>query len=255
MNCLRSVSVALAVVGFVAALSGGARAEARAPDGSSRPPTQTVTKAPSAPADGGQRSHNGFLLRLSLGAVYLRESWNPSGSSPGAVFSGAGTSLELSIGKSVRPRLIVGGLWQLVAVTDPNESYLGTTYVAPGTDRFLDVVAAFADYYPNPRRGLHVGGSGGLLAASNLDRQCCISTHWGAALSVRVSYDVFFSRRWSVGALAQLEAYRYSSRESNVSSASNGLLPTLALTLTFDWGSRPFKRTLAMERESNASSN
>ena len=191
---------------FVAAVGGAAWAEAPAADGSSRPPTPTVAKAPSAPADGGKSSPSGLFLRLSLGAAYLHESWNPSGGTPGAVFSGAGPSLELSIGKRVRPRLVVGGLWQFVAVSDPAESYRGTTSVAPGTDRFLDVVAAFADYYPSPRRGLHVGGSAGLLAASNLDRECCVSTYWGGALSVRVGYDVFFSRRWSLGALAQLEA-------------------------------------------------
>jgi len=234
MNRLRSVSLALVAVGFVAALGGAAWAEAPAPDGSSQPPTPTVTRAPSAPAWAGKRSHSGFFLRLSLGAVYLHESWNPSGGSPGAVFGGVGTSVEASIGKSIRPGLIVGGLWQLVAVTDPNESYLGTTYVAPRTSRFLDVVAAFVDYYPNPRRGLHVGGSAGLLAASNLDRECCLSTHWGTALSVRVGYDVFLSSRWSVGALAQLANYRYSSTEASVSSVSDGLLPTLALAFTFD---------------------
>ena len=69
---------------------------------------------------------------------------------------------------------------------------------------FSNVVSAFADYYPSPRRGLHVGGSAGVLAASNFDRSCCLSTYWGGALSVRIGYDVFFSRRWSVGALAQL---------------------------------------------------
>ena len=238
MNRPRSVSRAVAAVGFAAALGGAAWADAPAPDGSSRPPTPAVATAPGAPADGGKGSPDGFFLRLSLGGVYLHESWNPSGGSPGAVFSGAGTSLELSIGKRVRPRLVVGGLWQFVAVSDPTESYRGTTYVAPGSDRFLDVVSAFADYYPSPRRGLHVGGSAGVLAASILDRTCCLSTDWGAALAVRVGYDVFFSRRWSVGALAQLEAYRYSSGESGVSSTSNGLLPTLALAITFDWGRR-----------------
>lgn len=80
-------------------------------------------------------------------------------------------------------------------------------------------------------------GSAGVLAASIIDRQCCVSTSWGAALAVRAGYDLFFSRRWSLGALAQLAAYRYSSTEANVPSTSYGLLPTLALALTFDWGS------------------
>jgi hypothetical protein len=211
VNRPRSSSIAAATVGFVAVACGVARAEVPA------------------------MTYHRFFLRLSAGAAYLHENWNPSGNSPGAVFTGAGPSLELSIGKSVRPRLVVGGMWQLVDVSDPSESYLGTTYVAPGTERFLDVVAAFADYYPNPRRGLHIGGSAGLLVAANIERDCCRSTSLGAVLSIRVGYDVFFSRRWSLGALAQLESYRYSSSESSVSSTSYGLLPTLALALTFDW--------------------
>jgi hypothetical protein len=210
VNRVRSGWVALAAaIGFVAGVGGAAWAEAPAPAG--------------------------FFLRLSPGAAYLHESWTPASGSPGAVFSGAGASLELSIGKRVRPRLVVGGRWQFVAVSDPNETYLGTTYAAAGTDRYRDVVAVFADYYPSPRRGLHVGGGVGVVVASNLDRECCFSTYWGGALAVRVGYDVFVSRRWSVGAVAQVEGYRYSSSDSGVSAASNGVLPTLALALGFDW--------------------
>lgn len=192
MNRRRSLSLSLAAIGFAAALGGDARAEAPA-------------------------------LRLSLGAAYLHESWTPSGGSPGAVFSGAGTSLELSIGKRVRPRLVVGALWQLVAVSDPTESYLGTTYAASGTDRFLDAVAAFADFYPNPQRGLRVGGSAGVLAATNVDRECCVSTYWGGVVSVRVGWEVFVARRWSVGAVAQVEGYRYPHGADNPRSPSAAL--------------------------------
>ena len=38
----------------------------------------------------------------------------------------------------------------------------------------------------------------------------------------------------SVGAFAELQGYRYSSSEANVSSTSSGLLPALALAFTFD---------------------
>ena len=58
----------------------------------------------------------------------------PSGGGAGATFGGWGTSLETSVGKSLRPGLIVGGRWQLVAVVDPNESYLGDD-VRGGRDR------------------------------------------------------------------------------------------------------------------------
>jgi hypothetical protein len=194
-----------------------------------------VASADVAAAAAGKRSHDGLFLRLSLGAAGLYESWRPSSGGASAVFSGAGTSLEASIGKILRPGLIVGGLWQFAAVADPNESYRGTTYVVSGTDRFLNVVAAFVDDYPNPRRGLHLGGSIGLLVASNLDRAYwTVATDLGVAVSVRAGYDVFISSRWSVGAFAQLQGYRTSSSEANVSSTSIGLLPALALAFTFD---------------------
>ena len=120
-------------------------------------------------------------------------------------------------------------------MVDPNESYLGTTYVADETARFLDVIAAFVDYYPNPRRGFHFGGTIGLVAATNLDAGYgAHKTSWGPALSAHLGYEVFFSSRWSVGALAGLSACRYSTTEAGISSVSDGLLPTLALTFTFD---------------------
>ena len=101
--------------------------------------------------------------------------------------------------------------------------------------RFLDVIGAFVDYYPTPRRGFHVGGSVGLLAATDLDAEYgAHTTSWGPAISAQVGYEVYFSSRWSVGAVAQLSAYRYSTTEAGVSSVSDGLLPTLALAFTFN---------------------
>ncbi len=208
-----------------------------APRGSSSPPSTEKPAPPPASSDRrpDKRVHDGFFLQLSLGAVYLHESWSPSVGGAGATYGGWGTSLETSVGRSVRPGLIVGGRWQFAAVVDPNESYLGATTAAGKTARFLDVVGAFVDYYPNPRRGLHVGGTVGLLAATNLDAEYHASeTSWGPAISARVGYEVFFSSRWSVGALAQLSAYHYSTTESAVSSVSNGLLPTLAVAFTFN---------------------
>ena len=235
MNRLRSVAIALAVMGLGAALCPAAGAEVPTSDSSNRAPSPAVTAGDGAAAGTGKRPHDGFFARLSLGAAYLHESWNPSGGGSGAVFTGAGTSLEASVGKSLRPGLIVGGLWRLVALSDPNESYRGTTYITGGTDRFLNVVAAFVDYYPIARRGLHLGGSAGLLMASNLDRAYgTLTTGWGAALSVHAGYEVYFSRRWSIGAVAGLTGYRDWLEEANVSSTSNGLLPTVAVAFTFD---------------------
>jgi hypothetical protein len=183
----------------------------------------------------GTRGRGRLFLRLALGTVYLHESWSPKSEGPGAVYGGWGTVLDTSIGRTVRPGLTVGGRWQFAAIVDANESYRGSTYVATQTARFLDTIAIFVNDCPNPRRGFHFGGSVGVLAASNLDTfYWTVSTGWGAAVSGHVGYETFFSNRWSVGVLASLAAYRYWDSEAGVSSTSDGLLPTLALSFSFE---------------------
>jgi hypothetical protein len=199
-------------------------------------PTAAAQTVPPTPTGGppGKRDRGRLFLRLALGTVYLHESWSPSGGGSGAVYGGWGTALDTAIGRTVRPGLSVGGRWQIAAIVDANESYRGSTYVATQTARLLDTIAVFVDDVPNPRRGLHFGGSVGVLAASNLDAfYGTVSTGWGAAISGHVGYEVSFSKRWSVGLLAGLAAYRYWASEAGVSSTSDGLLPTLALSFGF----------------------
>jgi hypothetical protein len=196
-----------------------------------------VQVSPPAPTKGtpGKCDRSRLFLRLALGTVYLHERWSPSGGGSGAVYGGWGTALDTSIGRTVRPGLSVGGRWQIAAVIDANESYRGSTYVATQTARLLDTIAVFVDDVPNPRRGFHFGGSVGVLAASNLDAfYGTTSTGWGAAVSGDVGYRTSFSKRWSVGVLAGLAAYRYWDSEAGVSSTSEGLLPTLALSFSFE---------------------
>jgi hypothetical protein len=183
----------------------------------------------------GKRSHQGFFLRLSLGTTYLRESWNPSGGTPGTVYSGWGPSLETSVGKSIRPGLVLGGRWQFATVVDPNQSFAGGTYVVTQTARFVDIVSFFVDHYPDPRRGFHWGGSVGAVAITDLDAYFGTAANgWGAALAAHVGYERYFSSRWSVGVLGELNLYRDWSTVAGVSAVSDGLAPTVALAFTFE---------------------
>jgi hypothetical protein len=175
-----------------------------------------------------------FFLRLSLGAAYLAESWTPSGPAAGADIGGWGTALDVSIGRMVRPRLIVGGRWQAAAFVEPNESYQGTTYVLDGSALFLNMLAAFIDWAPNQRRGLHAGGSLGLIARSNLDANFgTLATGWGVTAAGQAGYDRRLSPHWSIGVIAALALYRCWTSEAGVASVSDGLLPSLSLAFTF----------------------
>lgn len=225
-----------AVLPFFVGLGGVARAET-APSGVSSPSLTNTPAPPPASSDRrpGKRVHDGFFLQLSLGPAYLGESRSYALGGPGENIGGWGTSLETSVGKSVRPGLIVGGRWQLVALVDPNVPYSGVPTAPDESARFLDVIGAFVDYYPNPRRGFHLGGSVGLLLSTDLDAEYgANTTSFGPAISAQIGYEVYFSSRWSVGALAQLSAYRYSTTEAGVSSVAVGILPTLAVAFTFN---------------------
>ncbi len=228
-----SISMARAAFAILIGVCTSARAATPAPAGPG-----ADAHAPSGDSSGdrpAERADNGVSLQVALGPSYFYESWRPTHGTTGASFDGWGTSLEAAIGKRIRPRLIVGVRWQLVAFVDPNERYSGTTYVAEESARFFDLIAAFVDYYPKAHRGLHFGGAAGVMVATNLDAEYgAHATGWGPALSAAVGYEVSLSSRWSVGALAHLSAYRYSVTEAGVSSVSQGLLPTLAVAFTWN---------------------
>jgi hypothetical protein len=201
------------------------------------PAPAIVQLSPPAPTGGrpSTRVRGRLFLRLALGTVFLHESWSPRSGGLGAVYDGWGTALDTSIGRTLRPGFTVGGRWQFAAVVDANESYQGARYVVTQTARLLDTIAIFVDDFPNPRRGFHFGGSVGVLAASNFDTVYgTVATGWGAAVSSHVGYETFLSNRWSVGVLAGLAAYRYWDSEAGVSSTSDGLMPTLALSFSFE---------------------
>jgi len=200
---------------------------------------QPVPPSPSpAPTIGAQApatKHRALFLRVGLEAVYLYESWTPSGATPGAAYEGWGTALDTTVGLRIRPGLIVGGRWQVAGLADLNEVFQGLTFVPTQQVRLMNTIGAFVDDSPVRWRGLHVGGGAGLLAASSLDwNYGAQSTAWGGTLWLQAGYERRFSRRWSAGVLVGLAGYRTWSDEAAVSAAANGLLTTLALAFAFE---------------------
>ena len=77
-------------------------------------------------------------------------------------------------GRKVRsPAAGAGGKLQLAGIINRDETTLGVTYPLDDTLHFVDTLSALVDFYPNPLRGLHFGGSLGLAAITELD------THMG----------------------------------------------------------------------------
>jgi hypothetical protein len=191
--------------------------------------------AAGARADDGDRVHQGRFLRLATGVAYLRESWTPSGGSAGAVHTGWGPALEVAVGKFVRPRLVVAGSLQLAGIINRDETTLGTTFSLDDTLHLVDTLSALVDFYPNPRRGLHVGGSLGLAGITELDTHMGgTQTSFGVAAAVHAGYERFVSKRWSAGGLARLAFHHYGTDTPPPDASASGLLASLLLAFTFD---------------------
>jgi hypothetical protein len=186
-----------------------------------------------ARADDETHAHEGRFLRLSAGLAYLHESWSPSGGYPGAVHTGWGPALGVSFGKFVRPGLAVAGDCQLATAINRDETTNGVTYALPDTLHFVDTLSALVDYYPNPRRGLHVGGGLGVAAITEVDTHTGeAQTSLGFAAAVQAGHERFVSKRWSVGGLVRLAYHHYGTDAPPAT--SNGLLVSVLLAFTLD---------------------
>jgi hypothetical protein len=191
--------------------------------------------ARSARADEGARVHQGRFLRLATGVSTLHESWNPSGGAPDAVHTGWGPALEVALGKFVRPRLAVAGSLQLAAAINRDETTLGMSYSLTDTMHFVDTLSALVDFYPDPRRGLHLGGSLGLAAITEVDTYMGgAQTSWGLAGALHAGYERFVSKRWSMGGLARLAFHHYGTDTPPPAATANGVLFSLLCAATFD---------------------
>ena len=130
-----------------------------------------------------------LFIRFATARVRLRE-LDPVGGPPGASYTGWGPALEVTVGRRVRPRLVIAGDLQLAAVVNRTQSYLGGSYPLAGTLHLVDTLSAIADYtlWRHPR--FHGGGGIGLLLVTDVDTQMgSTPTNFGFALSVHAGYQ------------------------------------------------------------------
>lgn len=102
----------------------------------------------------------------------------------------------------------------------PSPSYDGVD--AGG--QHVSATGPFVDYYPDPRRGLHLQ-AGVLFAAGYLDggeRDAHVGVGYGG--TVGAGYEVFISDEWSVGAIARVTAYQLYNVDDSVRLATPALL-------------------------------
>ena len=169
-----------------------AQAQGMAPAG---PPGPPPPAQPEASADArGVRTHDGFHLRLGVGYGYMTTSVEPGAGK----IKGPGSAWLLTIGGTPVPGLVIGGTLFTHVQGKPTVEQ-GNFSGEASKAVFLLGIGPTVDFYPDPKGGLHFGGS---LLYTSLNSVNYTSTGFGA--HVFGGYDLFFSDQWSVGPTLQL---------------------------------------------------
>jgi hypothetical protein len=178
-----------------------APSEAPAPAAPRPPPP--LTPAPAAPpvatAAGGRPGdylHDGLYARFWAGFSYARLIGT---SPPGAPsYGGPGVGNFIAVGGTVSSGFVVAATLGVVTgfETLPNGSP-----IAGNVDVSATLYGVLLDWFPDPRRGGHLGGSVGLSRVTVAD-----GAGYTAGFSVHGGYDFWMTENWSAGLLASVMA-------------------------------------------------
>lgn len=198
--------------------------------------------------DPGARRHDGFFLRMAAGPSYTYLNVSENDQDPTYSLSGFGGALDISIGGSLMPGLILAGSLNAGWVNEPKLTAKADASVAgegTQTDKQLSVfmLSLLADFYPRPEQGFHFGGAFGFGGSELQDRRTnrtSVVQPGGVAASLHAGYEWWIADEWSIGVMGRL-TYVYLS-DSVMDSAfgttykqtQSGVLPTLTASFTFN---------------------
>lgn len=165
---------------------------------------------PLGPVDGASRGtgtatphvHNGFYLRMGLGAGYANLDANAG--TPDASVKGSGVTLDLLLGGTPAPGLAVGGGVVLTNVFGPRlTSETGGAHAINNMP--VGMVGALGDYYLDDTKGVHLQGIVG-VAAVQIDDPTVGTANllWGPAVVVALGHDFWVGDQWSIGPMVRL---------------------------------------------------
>jgi hypothetical protein len=170
---------------------------------------------------------------LGIGPGYVSDSIQGAGPFEGQEFTirGAGPGIELMLGGTVAPGLVLGGgLWGTTLSDAKFDDGTGGE-VLPGVSLNFSQFGPFVDYYPNPRGGLHFLLAGGLATFSmeKVENEEVLANAKGFTGLAGVGYELWVGKEWSLGATAKLSYARLAVGAERHSLVS----PSLFLGATF----------------------
>lgn len=145
-----------------------------------------------APFEEGERTHDGFYLRITIGAgvLSLNLETHGWGSPPRDISSSEAELLsDFMIGGTIVDGLTIGGGFLAAGDTGFSES-----------NRTLLGLFGFVDWFPAPQGGFHVGVGLGRGAVDHHQERTFGGTN-GSLMRAFTGYDFWFTSQWSAGVL------------------------------------------------------
>lgn len=185
------------------------------------PTIDLSTPPPPEPVGRTYHQHEGFYLRLGGGFGYLAA--NVETDVVDLDSSGASLDFEALVGGSPAPGFAIGGgvigSLQLSGDWEVN----GASGSESG-DLTSFLVGAFADGFPDPKKGWHVGGLIGLASVSfDTPGGNDGSDALGFGGAAWVGYDAWVAPEWSIGGALRLDALRATDSDDDLTISAVGV--------------------------------
>ena len=166
----------------------------------------------------GYHLHDTLYLRMSLGAGWV--STRIESDAGDMRVKGAGTGLDLLLGGTPTPGLVLGGGIFAVSANDPRIESGGQSDELAG-DASTTLVGPFIDVYLDAKSGFHFGGALGFstfqIKPDDSDSDIGEKPYNGGGVVVFTGYDAWISPNWSLGGYVRFLGAR-GKREREVAS-------------------------------------
>jgi hypothetical protein len=159
---------------------------------------------------------------------------------------GSGAALEIALGGTVAPGLVIGGGIYSVSLRETTwEANAARRYSEDGGNTIeggeggISVLGVMLDFYPSPRGGFHLQGALGLgaLQLNDDSKTRFPGEDWeggGGGLMLGAGYEFWIADQWSLGGVARvlLVSGKVRGSESERDYDSRGVAPALLFVAT-----------------------
>ncbi|MCL2822442.1 MAG: hypothetical protein FWD57_00450 [Polyangiaceae bacterium] len=180
-------------------------------------------------------AHDGFFLRLELGAVYMHttETVSLGSQSASRTIYGGGANLGIMIGGTPADGVVIGGTINESVALSPKVKMEGNSYDTDDDAKMnMLLVGPFVQFYPDDEEGFHFGASIGWSELSLSDSSDSRSIS-GFGLAGWLGHDWWVDDEWSLGISGRIAYSALSTTESGVKNSFGVITPSILFTATF----------------------